>query len=59
MKLHGFINLLNSCEEEEIFVKVDDTLYDFELESVPECFDGFDTVYPASIALVPKNNSND
>lgn len=41
-------------EEEEIFVKINDTLYDFDVEQVPETFDGFDTVYPAALALIPK-----
>lgn len=46
------INILtDNDEEEEVFVKIDDTLYDVEVEHIGECFDGFETVYPACIAL--------
>lgn len=46
------INILtNDDEEEEVFIKIDDTLYEIEVEHVPEQFDGFETAYPACIAL--------
>lgn len=44
---------------EEVFVKVDGTLCDFTLEYIEEQFDGFDTAYPACVALVPtRENDN-
>ncbi len=39
---------------EEVYIKIDGTLHDFEVEFVEEQFDGFYTAYPASVALVPK-----
>lgn len=43
---------------EEVFVKVDGTLCEFSLEYVEESFDGFDTVFPACVALVPTKESD-
>lgn len=54
MKISELIELLYSVDEEEVFVKIDDTLYDIEVEHNEEVFDGFDTVYPATIALKAK-----
>lgn len=55
MTKYDLINILtDNEEEEEVLIKIDDTLYEIDVEHVPETFDGFDTVYPASIALVPK-----
>lgn len=52
MKKIDLINILTADdEEEEVFVKIDDTLYEVEVEHVPECFDGFETAYPACVAL--------
>lgn len=54
MKKIDIINILtNDDEEQEVYVKIDDTLYDIDIEHVPEAFDGFDTAYPAAIALKP------
>lgn len=46
------IQYLESTDEDEVFIKIDNTLYDFTFENVPEQFDGFDTVFPAALALV-------
>lgn len=43
---------------EEVFVKVDGTLCDFSLEYTEESIDGFDTVFPACVALVPDKESD-
>lgn len=50
------IELLSSCREEEVFLRnpEDGILDDFIIEHIEEQFDGFDSVYPASIALTPK-----
>ena len=41
---------------EEVYIKIDGTLYDFDVEFVEEQFDGFYTAYPACVALVPKKS---
>lgn len=46
--------LCDDDEEEEVYIRIDGTLYEFTCEHVDEQFDGFDTAYPACIALVPK-----
>jgi len=44
--------ILSSSDEEEVFIKTgDNRLEDIETEHIEESFDGFDTVYPAAIAL--------
>lgn len=49
------IELLSSCHEDEVLLRSpeDGILDDFVIEHVEEQFDGFDSVYPASIALCP------
>lgn len=58
MKKSELIELLSSSDEEEVFIDVDDTLYEIEPDHVDEVFDGFDTVYPACIALKPGKPSD-
>lgn len=48
------IEQLYSSDEEEVFIEIDDTLYEIEIGHQEETFDGFDTVYPASLTLKPK-----
>ena len=56
MKKLDLIDILTDNDsEEEVFVNIDGTLYDIEIEHVPESFDGFETAYPAAIALKPIN----
>lgn len=49
------IEILYSMDEEEVYVEVDGIQYEIEIGQHEETFDGFDTVYPASISLKPKN----
>lgn len=52
MKVSELIKVLYSSSEEEVFIKFEDGLLDeIEVEHIEEQFDGFDTVYPAAIAL--------
>ncbi len=52
MKKSELIMILSSSDEEEVFIKTgDNRLEDIETEHIEESFDGFDTVYPAAIAL--------
>ena len=48
------IELLSSCDEEDVYIEIDDVQYDIKLDKSEECFDGFDTVYPAAIILKAK-----
>lgn len=48
------IELLSSASEDEVFIDSDGLLYDIEIGHEAEQFDGFDTVYPASLTLKPK-----
>lgn len=57
MNKYELIELLYSSDEEEVFIEIDDTLYEIEIGHQEETFDGFDTVYPASLTLKPKNNN--
>ena len=52
------INLLSSSTENEVFIKkpTDLLLDDIEVEHIDEVFDGFDTAYPACIALKIKGH---
>ena len=43
------INLLCSNDEEEVYIEIDDVLYDVEISHQDMIFDGFDTAYPACI----------
>lgn len=54
MKISDLIELLYSVDEEEVFVEIDDTMYEIEVGHQEEMFDGFDTVYPACLTLKPK-----
>ena len=56
MNKYDLIDALSSCEEDEVFIDIDGTLYDIDsdLGHEPEKFDGFDTAYPALIFLKPK-----
>lgn len=52
MKTYELMEILSSSSEDEVYIKADDGLLDdIEIEHVEEQFDGFDTVYPAAIAL--------
>ena len=48
------INLLCSNDEEEVYIEIDDVLYDVEIGHQDMIFDGFDTAYPACITLSAK-----
>ncbi len=55
MKKSELIRTLCSSSEEEVYIKAPDGLLDdIEIEHIEEQFDGFDTVYPACIALKAK-----
>lgn len=58
MKIVDLVNILLTSQDanntEEIFIKIDGILYEFETEIIPEQFDGFETAYPASVALTIK-----
>ena len=54
MNKSDLIELLYSMDEEEVYIEVDGIQYDIEVEQREEVFDGFDTVYPASLSLKPK-----
>lgn len=58
MRKSELIKLLSSSDEEEVYIEVENTLYDIETGHVDEVFDGFDTVYPACIALKPEKPSD-
>lgn len=54
MKISELIELLYSVDEEEVYVNIDNDLYEIDIEHHEEVFDGFDTVYPACISLKGK-----
>lgn len=58
MKTSELIEILCSASEEEVYVEIDDTLYEIEIGHQDEAFDGFDTVYPACLTFKPKNENN-
>lgn len=58
MKTSELIEILCSASEEEVYVGIDDTLYEVEIGHQAEAFDGFDTVYPACLTIKAKNNEN-
>ena len=47
------IKLLSSSDKEEVFLEDPETglLHDIEIKHIEEQFDGFDTAYPACLAL--------
>ncbi len=49
-----FIEYLNRCEGGEVYVKIDNVLYEPAVEEVEEQFDGFDTVYPACVSITAR-----
>lgn len=53
MKKSELIRLLSSSEEDEVYIETDEATYDIEIDHIEQQFDGFATVYPASIALRP------
>jgi len=59
MNKSELIELLYSCDEEDVLIDIDGTLYEIEIDHVPEAFDGFYTLYPASISLKPKEDEKD
>ncbi len=60
MKTYELMEILSSSDEEEVYIKTaDGWLDDIEIERVEEQFDGFDTAYPACIALKPKRETNE
>lgn len=56
MNKSEMIDLLLSSDDKDVLVDVDGILYDFEIGHEDECFDGFDTVYPACLTLKPIND---
>lgn len=57
MTKYELIKLLSSADEEEVFVEIDDVLYDIEIGHQEESFDGFFTAYPATLTIKPKSDS--
>lgn len=55
MRTSDLIEILCSASEEEVYVEIDDTLYEIEVGCHEETFDGFDTVYPACLSLKAKS----
>lgn len=55
MNKSELIELLLSSEENEVFIEIDGWQYEIEIDHKEEAFDGFDTAFPASISLKPKN----
>lgn len=53
MKISELTEVLSCADEEEVYIDIDGTLYDISFGQVEEAFDGFDTVYPAAITLIP------
>lgn len=54
MKTSDLIEILCSANDEEVYVEIDDTLYEIEIGHQDEVFDGFDTVYPACLTFKAK-----
>ena len=57
MKISRLIDVLSSCEEDEVYIGIDGVLHD--IEDTPNhqeaTFDGFDEVYPPSVSLTLKD----
>lgn len=47
------IQMLSLMDEEDVYIEIDEVQYDIGIIQREETFDGFDTVYPASISLIP------
>lgn len=59
MKKYELMEMLSLSDEDEVYIKSEDGLLDeIEIERIEEQFDGFDTVYPAAIALKAKRERN-
>lgn len=59
MNRYELIEVLSSCEENDIAIEVDGTAYeDIEIGHLEECFDGFDSVYPPLLLLKPKQKKD-
>lgn len=56
MNKSELIELLLSSDEEEVFVEIDGWQHEVVVEHHEATFDGFDTVFPASISLKAKDN---
>lgn len=54
MDKEAFIEYMNRCEGGEVYVKIDNVLYEPAVEEVEEQFDGFDTVYPACVSITAR-----
>lgn len=55
MKKSELIRRLSSLDEEEVFIDINGVQYEIELDQVEESFDGFESFFPASISLIPKD----
>ena len=58
MKTYELIDILSSREDEgfeDVMIDIDGTLYEVsrDIDFQDETFDGFDTVFPASVVLRP------
>lgn len=51
MKKSELIKRLLSIDADEVYVLDGEYEHDIELEEHEDCFDGFDTVYPARITI--------
>ena len=56
MKKSELIRLLSSATEDEVYIEIDGVLYEIDFGHEEEKFDGFYTVYPASLTLKPKDD---
>lgn len=56
MNKSELIELLLLSDEEEVFVEIDGWQHEVVVEHHEATFDGFDTVFPASISLKAKDN---
>lgn len=54
-----FIEYLNRCEGGEVFVKIDNVLYEPVVEEVEERFDGFCSVYPACVSVTARQENEE
>lgn len=52
MNKQKLIDILEASDVQEVFIKNDNVLHDFDIEDIPEQFDGFDEFYPQTIAFV-------
>lgn len=54
MKKSELIRLLSSAEEDEVYIKVGEELYDITIGHEEAAFDGFYTLFEASVSLKPE-----